>query len=86
MKTVFYCLIRNKEIARKIYHEFIEWTSISITPDILAGMLQRKTDINFYNTVHTLAPNLPVYELKHSLSWSIKFFSKQADKSIDLSV
>ncbi len=76
--------IRNKEIARKIYREFIEWTSISLTPDTLTEMFQRKTDINFYNTVHTLAPNLPVYELKHSLSGSVRYFKKVADKSMDL--
>lgn len=78
--------IRNKEIARKIHKEFIEWTSISITADSLTEMLQRKTDLNFYHTIHTLAPNLPVYRLKHSLSWSIKLFTKIADKSSEIGI
>ncbi len=77
-------LIRNKEIARKIYNEFVLWTSISITKDALTEMLQRKTDLNFYHTVHKLAPSLPVYRLKHSLCWNIKLFTKIADKSIDI--
>lgn len=77
-------LIRNTEIANKIYKEFILWTSISITVESITQMLQRKTDLNFYHTIHTLAPNLPVYRIKHSLSWNIKLFNKIADKSIEI--
>ncbi len=77
--------IRNVEIAHKIYNEFIKWTSLSITAKTLSHMLQKKTDLNFYLTIHTLAPNLPVYRIKHSLNWSIKYMKKIAEKSIELS-
>ncbi len=79
-------LLRNMEIANKIYNEFIFWTSISITVEALTQMLQRKTDLNFYHTVHTLVPDLPVYRVKHSLCGNIKLFKKIADKSIDIGI
>jgi len=76
--------IRNKEIARKIYNRFIKWTSLSITVDSLADMLQQKMNFSFYHTIHTLAPNLPVYRVRHSLNWSIKYLEQIADKAIDI--
>mgnify|MGYP003965108323 FL=1 len=68
--------IINKEIARKIYKEFIEWTSISITANSIASMLQTKMDLNFENTIKLLAPTLPRYRLKHSICWNIKLINK----------
>lgn len=76
--------IRNTEIARKIYNRFVRWTSLSITADSLADMLQQKMNFSFYHTVHTLAPDLPVYRVRHSLNWSIKYLEQIADKAIDI--
>ncbi len=65
--------LRNTEIAKRIYDEFIKWTWMSLTPDSLLDMLQRKTDLHFKQTLETLAPTLPVYETKHFLNWDIKY-------------
>jgi len=60
--------IRNRENARKIYNTFVKATSLSITSDSLAHMLQQKMNLSFYHTIHSLAPNLPVYRIRHSLN------------------
>ncbi len=76
--------IRNKEIARKIYKTFVVWTSLSITAEALAHMLQHKMDLSFFHTIHTLAPDLPIYRMKHSLNGNIKYLEKLADKAINM--
>jgi hypothetical protein len=41
---------------------------MSLTPDSILEMLQRKTDLHFKETLQKTAPELPVYETKHFLN------------------
>lgn len=65
--------LRNIEIAKRMYDEFFKWTWMSLTPDSILEMLQRKTDLHFKETLQKTAPELPVYETKHFLNWDTKY-------------
>lgn len=65
--------LRNLEIAKRMYETFIKGTGMSLTPEAIQSMLDRKRDLHFRYTLESLAPDLPVYSMKHFLNGGIKY-------------